>query len=444
MKTAWSAVSHIPQVLATKRVGVVSKLVNGCTRRAKAPGFDEFWDLDPVLKKLTTDSEQLFKDPVFNLGVSYEDARKHSKLTKAQVPKLLATTRKVCLFLWACNFMGRGHDVWSIYTYQYVAGDAHKGTPSALWVRCNRKGQDWWTWIPLLQANNGFLCPVRAFWRYSRMVAWMSNKDIHAFRPPKDGVEPPIPGKDSNKKVDKEQPKHNCLWKCSTGEMEPLTINTVASDIKFVLKSCGVDTDKWSARSVRGAVATALVDLGIPAETVAARGQWASMMTFQKHYNRSGQKIPWMDVLSKGIGVHKALLRGWHNEDKETYMGAVSKLEQASQMVAQPVPLDDEGGQGCGNPDASAGGQALQSTPQADAGSTPGLTKGLATSGGPHPAKLRVNPAVMALLDNDDDDTIDKDNIRVGGKRSFSAHSVTFSEPLDAPPAGKQGRRSSH
>jgi integrase len=62
--------------------------------------------------------------------------------------------------------------------------------------------------------------------------------------------------------------------------------STVARWIKGVLVSAGIDVNKFSSHSTRGASASKAFAAGIPVERILKAGGWASESVFSKHYQR--------------------------------------------------------------------------------------------------------------------------------------------------------------
>ncbi len=66
----------------------------------------------------------------------------------------------------------------------------------------------------------------------------------------------------------------------------PITGSTVARWIKKQLEEAGVDTDKFSAHSTRGAAASKAASLGVPVKSILDSADWASESTFSRFYRR--------------------------------------------------------------------------------------------------------------------------------------------------------------
>ncbi len=52
------------------------------------------------------------------------------------------------------------------------------------------------------------------------------------------------------------------------------------------MEAAGIDVSKFSAHSVRGAVASNAVSKGVPIQAVLQAGDWASEATFAQFYRR--------------------------------------------------------------------------------------------------------------------------------------------------------------
>ena len=66
----------------------------------------------------------------------------------------------------------------------------------------------------------------------------------------------------------------------------PVTPSTVSGWIKSQLKAAGVDVEKFSAHSTRGAGASKAINSGVPMSAVLNAGHWAAESTFTRFYRR--------------------------------------------------------------------------------------------------------------------------------------------------------------
>ena len=67
-----------------------------------------------------------------------------------------------------------------------------------------------------------------------------------------------------------------------------------------MLKMAGVNTDKYSAHSTRGAVASGARQLGVSVKNILAHAGWKTEKSFARHYHKRVEKT---------TKVAKALLR---------------------------------------------------------------------------------------------------------------------------------------
>eukprot|EP01012_Entosiphon_sulcatum_P030936 TRINITY_DN3850_c0_g4_i1.p4 TRINITY_DN3850_c0_g4~~TRINITY_DN3850_c0_g4_i1.p4 ORF type:complete len:228 (+),score=31.05 TRINITY_DN3850_c0_g4_i1:1092-1775(+) len=101
------------------------------------------------------------------------------------------------------------------------------------------------------------------------------------------------------KKLPTEPPPARLICKIKT--TEPLGSERIAKVALEHMKRSGVDTDKYKAHSLRGAAATKMLALGIPAHIVQARGGWASEQNFQFHYARLHQRVEYDEIFLSNI-----------------------------------------------------------------------------------------------------------------------------------------------
>jgi len=76
----------------------------------------------------------------------------------------------------------------------------------------------------------------------------------------------------------------------------PLTSETIAKiALKLMTRVPGLDTSLFKPHSLRGAVATRMLDLGNTLSDVLRLGRWKSFSAFDNYYNRQSSRV---DVLS--------------------------------------------------------------------------------------------------------------------------------------------------
>ena len=68
-----------------------------------------------------------------------------------------------------------------------------------------------------------------------------------------------------------------------------VTGSTVARWIKDILKASGVDTDRFTAHSTRGASASRAAAIGVPIDCILRTAHWSNTLTFSKHYHREAE-----------------------------------------------------------------------------------------------------------------------------------------------------------
>ena len=87
----------------------------------------------------------------------------------------------------------------------------------------------------------------------------------------------------------------------------------LASRTKVLMAECGINTDVFNSHSIRGSMATHLLQQGMDPLLVQHRGGWSSQETMQKWYARSHQMIDWDLVILGGGEPRGEMLQHWQN-----------------------------------------------------------------------------------------------------------------------------------
>lgn len=94
-------------------------------------------------------------------------------------------------------------------------------------------------------------------------------------------------------------PKENpCLLMRQLNKVAPLQKNTIANLVLKVLEHVGIDTKIYKSHSLRMSSATAMIDAGMPIESVMKIGNWETTNVFLKFYHRA-KKLGTSAVINK-------------------------------------------------------------------------------------------------------------------------------------------------
>lgn len=243
LNTIKSAISEFASLFVSDKIGkhpMVKRTLNGTVKNKINPKYDEFWDVNILLK-------------------FWENRPQNSKLTLKEL------TEKI-ISLCAIALIGRSSDLCSMWDYpKRVAEDGIELTFGQLkqdrGMRLNLRR----ALIPFV-TEHPKVCPASTlehyFMRTSRWRTAEKNKVFLSIR----------------------------------GKHAPLSSQRIAKYLLNSLDMAGINTEKWKAHSFRGASATKLLDLGVGAEDVMRAGRWSSYSVFNKFYDRGTKTV---DVIGK-------------------------------------------------------------------------------------------------------------------------------------------------
>ena len=86
--------------------------------------------------------------------------------------------------------------------------------------------------------------------------------------------------------------EHHQLFLSWRPPHKPVTTDTLARWIRQVMCDSGIDITKFGAHSVRGATASLALEQNASIDSVLQAGDWSSLRTFNKHYNRVNKSLP--------------------------------------------------------------------------------------------------------------------------------------------------------
>ena len=96
--------------------------------------------------------------------------------------------------------------------------------------------------------------------------------------------------------IEKTQPlrldKYNQLLLSWRPPHKPVTTDTIARWIRQVMHDSGIDINAFGAHSVRGASASFALEQNASIDSVLQAGDWSSLSTCNKHYNRVNKSLP--------------------------------------------------------------------------------------------------------------------------------------------------------
>jgi hypothetical protein len=135
------------------------KFLGHHTKIAKAPKYDEFFDvaelmdtLEPKIRRFCVDVDS--KPAFMN---NYD-------------PSVFASLRAYALVLVRINLIARPIDCCRIKATEFV--NPNKTHPNGiLWVLTRRKGKAYYSWEPILGSHSIYTCPVYVFRRYIEYAA---------------------------------------------------------------------------------------------------------------------------------------------------------------------------------------------------------------------------------------------------------------------------------
>ena len=125
-----------------------------------------------------------------------------------------------------------------------------------------------------------------------------------------------------------------------------LATGTCATDVQRIMSEGGVNTDIWKPGSLRGAVATEYIELGVAPVKVMQRGHWIDSMVFQKYYNRAGRYVDWMQIMTRSIEMtmieNQNVQRGDATEDATTDVRAALELLKGRTDICKLLEVDSK------------------------------------------------------------------------------------------------------
>ena len=89
------------------------------------------------------------------------------------------------------------------------------------------------------------------------------------------------------------------IWRSSKSPHSEICDDTVSGACKLMMKIGGINTEVYTAGSIRGATATTFLRLGVDVNKIMDRGDWLDAMVFQTYYNRSGRKVDWIGIIAE-------------------------------------------------------------------------------------------------------------------------------------------------
>lgn len=78
----------------------------------------------------------------------------------------------------------------------------------------------------------------------------------------------------------------------SVGQHPHVKSSTISAWIKKELKAAGVDTERFSGHSTRGAAASKAAASGVSVESILSAGHWSAESTFTRFYRRDAAINP--------------------------------------------------------------------------------------------------------------------------------------------------------
>ena len=123
-----------------------------------------------------------------------------------------------------------------------------------------------------------------------------------------------------------------CVHNCEAS----LTAERIAKRALLVMGSLGIDIHIFKAHSLRGAVATHLMQQGVPPNLVQARGGWASSATMDMYYNRLHQKVDWQGACEGQLQM----------QGKEMMKLHIDENSMGQQPITNANALEENAGKG--------------------------------------------------------------------------------------------------
>lgn len=210
---------------------LVSRLMKGIyNKKPPAPKYDSTWDPSIVL--------------------SYMISTAQSSLSILQLSRKTAT-------LLALTSLSRCADLASIQLQSISFTDLDVSFVLSRPRKAQHSGPLHKLTIGVWRQNPA-ICPVNCLKLYINQTASMRR--------------------DSNKDL---------LFVGSNKPHNPVSSSKIGRWVKDQLKVAGIDTDKFSAHSVRGAAASKAAANGLPIQSILNQGHWARESTFARFYKRS-------------------------------------------------------------------------------------------------------------------------------------------------------------
>ena len=155
------------------------------------------------------------------------------------------------------------------------------------------------------------VCPVRSFFRYYTYLTtaphWVERSRLNRWKQPSSVW-------------------RSTVYSSELKEHHPQVVpGTLSTDAKSILNSCGIT---MQSKSIRGAIASFLVEMGMSQAAIMSRGAWLSSAVFQRYYCRVGKSVNFTDITTATSKMNSQL--PIHHQNSE----ALQDLDRAAEMVS--------------------------------------------------------------------------------------------------------------
>ena len=245
INTKKSAISVTYRLTTGVQLGkdqIVAAIMRGVNMKVPAKArYEEAWDIEIILK-------------------FFRKWKRNSQLTTIE----LRTKASVLLMI---ALIARGDDVWKL---RFPHATKKRGVITFTTVE-RLKNQGLKKVVPLQirrKRNDSKICPYRAYTSYIARIEGVRSEDSTR------------------------------IFLSARKPFGELSKDRISNSVTKLLHRAGVP-ERYKCHSIKMAVATKLIEQGVPVADVMALGRWLSINVFNRFYNRAKMRANIMELLSK-------------------------------------------------------------------------------------------------------------------------------------------------
>ncbi len=204
--------------------------------------------------------------------------------------------------------IGRSVDIFSIME-KY---ETDRNNTQVRWIKIKRKGRSQYEWEMISPGARECMCPFKLWDQYLLLsknhrtaVGEIRTQEVRPGKLPRSA--PPIKQTWTTdgklfvssmwrSQMDPEEKKKDPETFKQIG-FGPLALSTIRIASKKIMGRCNINTDDYGAASMRGALASWLMRMGMDPQIIMSRANWLKMSTFLKHYSRSFKTLDWTSIV---------------------------------------------------------------------------------------------------------------------------------------------------